>query len=110
MSALSLNISVKPHDYADHTTRHRNASSNIIQLMPAVKVNIIIVHPKGVVFPRALARKTTTSQGWYINFKRVNILELTGIEHVLDLLMSALSLNISVKPHDYADHTTIQYN
>jgi hypothetical protein len=29
---------------------------------------------------------------------------------VLDLLMSALCLNISVKPHDYADHTTIQNN
>jgi hypothetical protein len=25
----------------------------IIQLMPALKVNIIIVHPRGVVFPRA---------------------------------------------------------
>jgi hypothetical protein len=24
--------------------------------MPALKVNIIIVHPRGVVFPRALAR------------------------------------------------------
>jgi hypothetical protein len=24
----------------------------IIQLMPALKVNIIIVHPRGVVFPR----------------------------------------------------------
>jgi hypothetical protein len=26
---------------------------NIIQLLPALKVNIIIVHPRGVVFPRA---------------------------------------------------------
>jgi hypothetical protein len=34
--------------------------------MPALKVNIIIVHSKGVVFPRALARKKTTSQGWTI--------------------------------------------
>jgi uncharacterized membrane protein YagU involved in acid resistance len=25
---------------------------NIIQLLPALKVNIIIVHPRGVVFPR----------------------------------------------------------
>jgi hypothetical protein len=33
---------------------------NIIQLLPALKVNIIIVHPRGVVFPRALAK--TTSQ------------------------------------------------
>jgi hypothetical protein len=32
---------------------------NSIQLMPALKVNIIFVHPRGVVFPRALA----TSQG-----------------------------------------------
>jgi hypothetical protein len=31
-----------------------------MQLMPALKVNIIIVHPKGVVFPRVLARKKTT--------------------------------------------------
>jgi hypothetical protein len=36
------------------------------------------------------------------------MLELAGIQPVLDLLMSALSLKISVKPHDYADHTTIQ--
>ena len=47
----------------------------IIQLMPALKVNIIIVHPWDVVFPRAivhpwdvvflkaLARGKTTSQG-----------------------------------------------
>ena len=28
---------------------------NNIQLMPALKVNIIIVHPRGVVFPGALA-------------------------------------------------------
>jgi hypothetical protein len=28
-------------------------SSDIIQLLPALKVNIIIVHPRGVVFPRA---------------------------------------------------------
>ena len=31
--------------------------------MPALKVNIIIVYPKVVVFPRAFARKKTTSQG-----------------------------------------------
>jgi hypothetical protein len=31
--------------------------NNIIQLMPALKVNIIIVHPRGVVFPRALEGK-----------------------------------------------------
>ena len=37
-----------------------------IQLMPALKVNIIIVHPRGVVFPRALAWWKTTSQGWTI--------------------------------------------
>jgi len=36
---------------------------NIIQLLPALKVNIIIVHPRGVVFPRALSRGKTTFQG-----------------------------------------------
>ena len=39
---------------------------NIIQLLPPLKVNIIIVHPRGVVFPRALAPGKTTSQGWTI--------------------------------------------
>jgi hypothetical protein len=39
---------------------------NIIQLSPPLKVNIIIVHPRGVVFPRALARGRKTSQGWTI--------------------------------------------
>jgi hypothetical protein len=53
---------------------------NIIQLLLPLKVNIIIVHPwdvvfpraiiivhpRGVVFPRALARGKTTSQGWTI--------------------------------------------
>ena len=34
--------------------------------MPALKVNIIIVQPEGVVFPRALPRGKTTSQGWTI--------------------------------------------
>jgi hypothetical protein len=29
-------------------------------------VNIIIVHPRGVVFPRVLSRGKTTSQGWTI--------------------------------------------
>ena len=29
-----------------------NVRYNIIQLLPALKVNIIIVHPRGVVFPR----------------------------------------------------------
>ena len=38
----------------------------IIQLMPALKVNIIIVHPRGVVFPRTLVRGKATSQGWTI--------------------------------------------
>jgi hypothetical protein len=37
-----------------------------MQLMPALKVNIIIVHPRGVVFPRVLAQGKTTSQGWTI--------------------------------------------
>jgi hypothetical protein len=41
------------------------ARYNIIQLMSALKVNIIIVHPR-VVFPRALARGKTTSQVWTI--------------------------------------------
>jgi hypothetical protein len=27
--------------------------NDIIQLLPALKVNIIIVHPRGVIFPRA---------------------------------------------------------
>ena len=31
--------------------------------MPALKVDIIIVNPRGGVFPRALARVKTTSQG-----------------------------------------------
>ena len=39
---------------------------NIIQLLLPLKVNIIIVHPWDVVFPRALARGKTTSQGWTI--------------------------------------------
>jgi len=30
---------------------HWQTSSHNIQLMPALKVNIIIVHPRGVVFP-----------------------------------------------------------
>jgi hypothetical protein len=34
-----------------------------IPLLPALKVNIIIVHPRGVVFPRVLSRGKTTSQG-----------------------------------------------
>ena len=42
------------------------ARYNIIQLMSALKVNIIIVHPRSVVFPRALARGKTTSQVWTI--------------------------------------------
>jgi hypothetical protein len=33
----------------------KNRVSIIKQLMPALKVNIIIVHPWDVVFPRALA-------------------------------------------------------
>ena len=32
-------------------------SNRIIQLLPVLKVNIIIVHLRGVVFPRALARE-----------------------------------------------------
>ena len=31
-----------------------NVRYNNIQLLPALKVNIIIVHPRGVVFPKAL--------------------------------------------------------
>jgi hypothetical protein len=30
---------------------------NNIQLLPALKVNIIIVHPRGVVFPRAFSKR-----------------------------------------------------
>jgi hypothetical protein len=37
--------------------------SIIKQLMPALAVNIIIVHPRGVVFPRTLAQGKATSQG-----------------------------------------------
>jgi hypothetical protein len=37
--------------------------NDIIQLLPALKVNIIIVHPRDVAFPQALARGKTTSQG-----------------------------------------------
>jgi hypothetical protein len=33
---------------------HSLDKRNIIQLMPALKVNIIIVHPRGVVFLREL--------------------------------------------------------
>jgi hypothetical protein len=36
---------------------------NNIQLLPALKVNIRIAHPRGVVFPRALAPWKRTSQG-----------------------------------------------
>jgi hypothetical protein len=43
-------------------TQARCTRYNIIQLLPALKVNIIIVHPRGVVFSRALARGKTTSQ------------------------------------------------
>ena len=39
---------------------------NNIQLMPALKVNIIIVHPRGVVFPEGYSRGKTTSLGWTI--------------------------------------------
>ena len=40
-------------------------SCNSIQLMPALKVNIIIVHPRGVVFPEGFrfTGGKTTSQG-----------------------------------------------
>ena len=35
---------------------------NIIQLMPALKVNIIIVHPWDVVFPRAEGKQYLKSE------------------------------------------------
>jgi len=40
-------------------------SSNSIQLMPALKVNIIIVHPRGVVFPEGFSPREN-------NIPRVN--------------------------------------
>ena len=43
---------------------HSLDKRNIIQLMPALKVNIIIVHPRGVVFLRELGK--TTPLGWTI--------------------------------------------
>jgi hypothetical protein len=44
----------------------------IIQLLPALKVNIIIVHPRGVVFPRALALILVCKNG-YISGQTWNI-------------------------------------
>ena len=49
-------------------TRYR-CMYNSIQLLPALKVNIIIVHPRGVVFLRAkvlYSRGNTTPLGWTI--------------------------------------------
>jgi hypothetical protein len=48
------------HEVEDDRLVLMNPWYNIIQLLPALKVNIIVAHP------RALARGKTTSQGWTI--------------------------------------------
>ena len=69
---------------------------NNIQLMPALKVNIIIVHPRGVFFQRALARGKTTSQGWTI----IMFIASAGINCFiilkLDAIFWGINANISV--------------
>jgi hypothetical protein len=45
------------------TTKNKVLIQDIIQLLSALMVNIISVHLRGVVFPRALARGKTTSKG-----------------------------------------------
>ena len=43
--------------------------SIIKQLMPALAVNIIIVHPRGVVFPKALRNTTPIGNNYDVHLK-----------------------------------------
>jgi hypothetical protein len=71
-----------------------------IQLMPALKVNIIIVHPRGVVFPGVLARGKKASQGWTIMMFTLsagnNCFIILKLYFFASLLFRLINANISV--------------